>query len=130
MLDEACSPFLQNLVWTSELQMISAFGELFNHVDAGLPMWAGDGDRSLRVRTTFLAPFGAIPSIILGLTGLDAAHDQNLRFRLEAVEVTRYGFIIEFATWGDTHIARASVNWQAIGPSTDRAGQKSSKRRS
>ena len=25
------------------------------------------------------------------------------------------GFTIEFSTWSDTHIARASVSWQAIG---------------
>ncbi|MFD2442314.1 H-type lectin domain-containing protein [Paracoccus kondratievae] len=118
MLDDTRSPFTQNLIWTGELQMISASGELFNHVDARLPMWAGSGDRSVRISTSFVAPFGAVPCVNLGLSGLDAAHDQNLRFRLEAVEVTRSGFVVEFVTWGDTHIARASVAWQAIGPST------------
>lgn len=121
--------FTQNPAWLGEFQIISAIGELFNHVDQGLPMWAGDGDRRVRRQVTFVAPFGAVPCVILGLTGLDAAHDQNLRFRLEPVEMTPHGFTIEFSTWSDTHIARASVNWQAIGPSTVRAGDKSSKRR-
>ena len=59
--------------------------------------------------------FANVPCVTLGLTGIDASHDQNLRFWLKALDVKKEGFTIEFSTWSDTHIARASVSWQAIG---------------
>ncbi|GLK65422.1 MULTISPECIES: H-type lectin domain-containing protein [Paracoccus] len=120
MSDESSVSFSQNLVWIDSLQLITASGELFNHVDASLPMWAGSGDRIVRVRATFTVPFSDTPCVNVGLNGLDAAHDQNLRFRLDTVDVTPFGFVIEFVTWGDTHIARACVSWQAIGSSAGR----------
>ncbi len=78
-------------------------------------MWTEDGDRAVRVEIVFDDAFKEPPSITLGLTGIDSSHDQNLRFALNAIDVTATGFTIEFTTWGDTHIARASVFWQAIG---------------
>lgn len=107
--------FVQTQVQVGGLQIISASDELFNHVDAGLPMWAGDGDREVRLDVAFANAFAEPPGITLGLTGIDAAHDQNLRFWLDAVDVTAKGFTIMFKTWDDTHIARASVAWQALG---------------
>lgn len=108
-------PSQQTRTVIDALQLIAFEGPLFNHVDEGLPMWANDGDRAVRQEVTFVTPFEAPPNITMGLTGVDAAHDQNLRFRLQALDVTATGFMIEFATWSDTHIARASLAWQAIG---------------
>jgi H-type lectin domain len=97
------------------MQIITAYGELFNHVDKSLPMWSGNGDRRVQVEVQFAAPFERPPHIILGLTGVDSSKAQNLRFNLTAQKVTMDGFVIEFHTWGDTKIARASANWTAIG---------------
>lgn len=97
------------------IQILSSADELFNHVDENLPMWSQEGDRVVRVTISFARAFAEVPSVMLGLTGIDAAHDQNLRFRLEALKIKKEGFTIEFSTWSDTHIARASVSWQAIG---------------
>ncbi|MBY6113308.1 H-type lectin domain-containing protein [Mameliella alba] len=99
----------------SHLQVVAGRGELFNHVDENLPMWSGIGDRSLTKEIVFDFPFFRMPMITIGLIGIDSAHDQNLRFILEAQRVSEGGFLIVFRTWGDTHIARASVSWQAIG---------------
>lgn len=107
--------FMQTKIHIGDLQIISASDELFNHVDDGLPMWAGHGDRSVRVDIAFVRGFAEPPSIVLGLTGIDAAHDQNLRFWLHPLNVKATGFTMEFTTWDDTHIARASVSWQAVG---------------
>ncbi|MDR0808783.1 MAG: H-type lectin domain-containing protein [Gemmobacter sp.] len=115
MTDSPDSLFPQTVVSIAGMQVIQASGELFNHVDGGLPMWASHDDRLVRVEITFQATFAEPPAINLGLVGIDSAHDQNLRFRLRAADVTPRGFAIEFSTWGDTHIARASVSWQAIG---------------
>jgi hypothetical protein len=107
--------FPQTRTKIDKLQIIASSDELFNHVDDGLPMWTGDGDRSVKREILFVQVFEEAPNITLGLTGIDAAHDQNLRFRLQAIDVKATGFTAEFTTWGDTHIARASMAWQAIG---------------
>lgn len=97
------------------MQIITATGEVFNHVDRNEPMWTGEGDRSVRVAVQFAAPFHKPPHITIGLSGIDTSRAQNLRFNLIAEEVTRDGFVINFVTWDDTKIARASATWSAIG---------------
>jgi H-type lectin domain-containing protein len=97
------------------MQIITAAGELFNHVDENGPMWAGDGDREVRVEVRFSAIFQRPPHISLGISGIDSSMAQNLRFSLVHEAVTTEGFEIVMKTWSDTKIARASVNWSAIG---------------
>lgn len=111
------------------MQIITAADELFNHVDENLPMWSQDGDRMVRLDISFSRAFANVPCVTLGLTGIDAAHDQNLRFWLKALDVKKEGFSIAFSTWSDTHIARATASWQAIGtakPDVVKAARKSS----
>ena len=108
--------FPQVVSGIGDLQVISSCDEIFNHVDEDLPMWSEDGDRAVREEIVFEKPFGEIPNITLGLTGIDSAQDKNLRFSLTPIEVSRTGFAIEFTTWDDTRIARASASWQAVGP--------------
>jgi len=97
------------------VQVVTAAGELFNHVDDNGPMWSGDGDREVRFKLRFTASFQRPPHITLGICGMDSSCGQNLRFSLAAEAVTSESFVIVFKTWGDTKIARASVNWSAIG---------------
>ena len=107
--------FPQTAITMGDVQVISSTDELFNHVDDNLPMWAEDGDRLVSLDILFTKPFKQAPAVTLGLSGIDGATDTNLRFWLHAKNVTAKGFTIEFSTWYDTHIARASVSWQAIG---------------
>jgi len=97
------------------VQVITASDELFNHVDDGLPMWSGDGDRSVTANIIFERTFKEPPAITLGITGMDCDHSQNQRLWVNAINIKATGFTIEFSTWGATHIARAGVSWQAIG---------------
>ena len=97
------------------MQIITATGEIFNHVDRNEPMWSDEGDREVRVQVAFAAPYHKPPHITIGLSGIDSSRGQNLRFNLTAEDVTRDGFVIQFVTWDDTKIARASVTWSAIG---------------
>lgn len=97
------------------MQIITAMGEVFNHVDKNEPMWSGEGDREVRLPVSFAAPFQKPPHVTVGLSGIDSSRAQNLRFDLRAEEVTREGFVLCFVTWSDTKIARASANWTAIG---------------
>lgn len=97
------------------MQIITAMGEIFNHVDQNEPMWSGDGDREVRLPVAFAAPFQKPPHVTVGLSGIDSSRAQNLRFNLSAEEVTREGFVLTFVTWDDTKVARASASWTAIG---------------
>ena len=114
----------QQRVSIYNLQVITCSGELFNHVDDGLPMWASEGDRAVTANIQFSHAFRSPPAVTLGITGLDSSHDQNLRFWLNAINVTATGFTIKFSTWGDTHIARASVSWQAMGMADSRGNHR------
>lgn len=97
------------------MQIITAAGELFNHVDNNGPMWYGDGDREVRTVVKFSSAFQNIPHVILGLTGIDSSMAQNLRFSLLADSVSQQSFEIVMKTWDDTKIARAGISWSAIG---------------
>lgn len=97
------------------MQIITATGEIFNHVDGNEPMWAGEGDRSVKLQVAFAAPFQRPPHVTIGISGIDASRAQNLRFNITAEDVTREGFVLSFVTWDDTKIARASASWSAIG---------------
>ena len=98
------------------MQIITATGEVFNHVDQNEPMWTGEGDRTVRVTLAFAMPFQKPPHVTVGISGIDASHAQNLRFNIAAQDITREGFVLTFVTWDDTKIARASASWSAIGP--------------
>ena len=106
------------------VQIVTAAGELFNHVDENGPMWSGDGDREVRFKLRFTASFQRIPHITLRISGMDSSCGQNLRFSLAAEAVTSESFVIVFKTWGDTKIARASVNWTAIGQAVPSAAMR------
>lgn len=97
------------------VQIITGAGELFNHVATNGPMWYEEGDREVRFKIIFTDSFQKIPHITLGVTGMDSSKAQNLRFSLMAESVTLEGFDIVMKTWSDTKIARASVNWSALG---------------
>lgn len=110
------------MVAIGDLQILSNSEEIFNHVDENLYMWSETGDRSLVKKIVFERPFTDVPAVSFGLSGIDSSCDQNLRFNLRIKGLTRTGFNIEFVTWGDTHIARASVSWHAIGRARARRG--------
>jgi hypothetical protein len=74
--------FVQSKVEIDSLQIINSSGEIFNHFDDALEMWSGEGDRLLHVDISFTRGFLEAPSISLGVTGLDAARENNLRFWL------------------------------------------------
>ena len=88
---------------------------LFSHFDTDGPMWVGDGDRRLRVPVQFSQPFRRPPAVHISISMWDLNAAENARGDLRADDVTRYGFIAHFNTWGDTKIARLRARWMAIG---------------
>ena len=97
------------------LQIITAADEIFNHVDEGLPMWTGSGDRSVTVDIVFVRSFKEAPEVAVAIIGMDCDHTTNQRYWLKATNIKTTGFTLEFSTWGDTRISRAGASWQAIG---------------
>lgn len=107
--------FAQTQKIIGPLQVITAEDEIFNHVDEGLPMWTGSGDRSVTVDIIFIRPFKESPEIMVAITGMDCDHTINQRYWLKATNIRTTGFTLEFSSWGDTRISRAGATWQAIG---------------
>ena len=72
------------------------------------------GDRSMTIYVTFDKGFDKKPKIILSITKLDSDAQSKLRYRVEALSVSRDGFSIKVTTWGDTKIMGISGDWLAI----------------
>ncbi|TKW68341.1 MAG: hypothetical protein DI616_03530 [Paracoccus denitrificans] len=89
---------------------------LFSDFEAGGLMWTGSGQREHRVPVVFDQPFRDLPVVHIGLTMWDIERGENQRVDLRTETVSRTGFSIIFATWGNTHIARVRADWLAIGP--------------
>lgn len=94
---------------------------LFDHIEGEGPMWSGDGPRSVVSAIQFSGDFAKAPGVHVSICSVDAAHEQNLRLRLEATEISPKGFVVEAHTWGDTRIGRLSVSWLAVGSAPEPA---------
>ncbi len=92
---------------------------VFSDVEAGGPMWEGEGRRERRARVAFAQAFDAAPSVQVALTMWDVSNAANARADVRAEEVSATGFDVAFRTWGDTRVARVRVGWLAIGPVRD-----------
>ena len=101
------------------LVMLSAVVPL----DSSLAGWTlldsdeGDGEapRSFRYAVSFAAPFSAPPVVQLGVVGLDASKDDNLRLKVRAEAISRTGFTVLVETWLHTRLWSVDVSWLAIG---------------
>jgi len=81
-------------------------------------MWAGSGPRDRIVHVDFAKPFAAKPTVIVGLSGFDAASQSasSVRLNVSTQNVTERGFDVKFTTWADSRFWSAHVNWIAYKP--------------
>jgi len=84
-----------------------------NQTVQGYSLDNNNGERSLALDIHFEKPFTAKPKIILSITQLDASSEVNLRYKLEAISVSRDGFTLKVNTWSDSKIFSLSGNWLA-----------------
>ena len=82
---------------------------------SGYTLAENSGDRSVTVQINFLDPFENKPDVTLGVTLLDATSDKNVRYKVEALSVSRDGMTIKISTWSDTKIFGISGYWMAHG---------------
>lgn len=73
------------------------------------------GVRTVTRYVKFSVPFPNEPSVIMGITKLDAGATTNLRVNVEAADVTTTGFNARFTTWDDSVTFGVSASWIAVG---------------
>lgn len=71
--------------------------------------------RSFAQPIVFERQFTAPPLVHLGVVGIDANKDHNLRLSVRADAITEYGFTLRAETWLNTEIWSVEVSWLAIG---------------
>jgi len=71
--------------------------------------------RSFVVPIEFSTPFSSAPVVHLGLTGFDLAQETSARLRLNASDITPYGFSAILSTWRSTRVYSAEFQWFAAG---------------
>ncbi|HYQ43899.1 MAG TPA: H-type lectin domain-containing protein [Polyangiaceae bacterium] len=89
-------------------------------LDSTLDDWsllepAGGLRRSFRQPVTFDRQFSVPPLVHVGLVGIDASKEDNLRLSLRAQSITEHGFVLCAETWLNTKIWSVEVSWLAIG---------------
>jgi hypothetical protein len=75
----------------------------------------GTGPRETRKRVAYPTPFTYAPFVHLALSELDAQPYDNVRVKVVAENVDRYGFDVKVTTWGKTKLDSVGVEWLAYG---------------
>ncbi|EGC31439.1 hypothetical protein DICPUDRAFT_156718 [Dictyostelium purpureum] len=76
---------------------------------------SGSGHRETFRHINFDKPFNKIPMVALGTTQIDGSTDNGqLRYRVEAVNVSTTGFDAKFITWGSNILYDVTVNYIAV----------------
>lgn len=104
---------------TNYLGVLQGHAALFDRFVADTDMWSGTGDREINAEIRFAKPFLAAPTVFLTIAMIDKESPTPLRLVLEPKAIRQDGFIAQARSWGDTQIARLSVNWTALGAIAD-----------
>jgi outer membrane protein OmpA-like peptidoglycan-associated protein len=95
-----------------EAQVIS--GDFF--FDKSTPGYTLDKNSGMRIverEINFPKPFETKPFVTVTPTLIDAAKSTQLRYSIEAKGVSRDGFVVKIATWGETQINGIGGFWVA-----------------
>ena len=84
-----------------------------NTSTAGYTLDKNTGDRTVTIQVNFDKPFDTKPDVILGVTMLDAAAQENIRYNVAPMSVSRDGFVVKIATWAGAKIFAISGYWLA-----------------
>ncbi|MCZ7601373.1 MAG: OmpA family protein [Melioribacteraceae bacterium] len=81
--------------------------------DGGFSLNSGNGDRIMQKEVRFKKPLDSMPNVSVTVAFLDADKNQNIRYDVKAISVSRDGFLIRIKTWGDTKIFGIGGYWFA-----------------
>jgi len=77
-----------------------------------------EGERSMTVNVSFAEPFDMKPDVVVGVTMLDASNQTMIRYSVTPMAISRDGFSIKVATWGDTQLMGIKGFWLAHATAT------------
>lgn len=98
--------------FTTNAQMKSGKFNFHSGTD-GYSLHEGKGDRIFRYDVKFDKPFETVPQIITSVNLVDADKENNTRFNLEAISISRDGFVIKIWVWAETKIYGIGGSWFA-----------------
>jgi hypothetical protein len=102
--------------YVAPLNLLSSVVVLDGSVESWPMLDPSLGDRrEFRQSIRFERSFAHPPVVQVGLVGIDASKDDNLRLRLRAEDITSTGFTLHAETWLNTRIWSVEVSWLAIG---------------
>ncbi|MGC4088758.1 MAG: H-type lectin domain-containing protein [Polyangiaceae bacterium] len=81
----------------------------------GWTLHEGEGERRYSQEIAFERPFSSTPVVQVGVVGIDASKDHNLRLRLRAENISSSGFTIVVETWLHSQLWSVDLSWLAIG---------------
>lgn len=96
----------------SQTQLQSS-GWYINQTIPAFTLDKNSGERTVTLEINFQNQFEIKPNIFLSVTQLDASKETNLRYKAEALSITREGFTLKISTWSDTKIFSLSGYWLA-----------------
>jgi hypothetical protein len=98
------------------LSLLSAIVVLGSSLEGWSLLEPTDGERrSFRQAVAFEREFSGPPVVQVGVVGIDASKDDNLRFSVRAEDISAYGFTLSVETWLNTKIWSVEISWLAIG---------------
>jgi len=80
---------------------------------AGYSLDKNNGERTMTIDIDFETPFTEKPQIFLSVAQIDADKESNLRYNVEAISISRYGFTLKVRTWSDSKLFSISGYWVA-----------------
>ena len=82
--------------------------------NSGYTLDKNSGDRTYLLEVNFPVPFEkAKPKIVLSVNRLDADNTVNLRYKVEAISISRDNFTIKISTWADSRVFEVGGTWLA-----------------
>ena len=98
---------------TKKIETTQSGGFFLNKDVAGYNLDNGSGLRSFDYEVRFNPPFKGIPTIYVGVQLIDKTDNAIMRYSLEPYAVSRDGFMVKVATWGDTKLNSIAGSWLA-----------------
>lgn len=98
---------------TKKIETNQSGGFYLDKSTSGYNLNDGTGTRFFSYEVKFNPPFKGVPTVFVGVQLLDKTDGTPVRYSLEPYMVTRDGFLIKVATWGDTKINAIAGSWMA-----------------
>ncbi len=98
---------------TKKVELTQSGGFYLDKNTSGYNLDNGSGLRSFDYEVKFNPPFKGIPTIYVGVQLIDKTDNSIMRYSLEPYAVSRDGFVVKVATWGDTKLNAIAGSWLA-----------------